>query len=67
MIKETHHIFISLILVQGRGDAGVTSLLQQLYRLYNLHEARKPGKFLSKKSWVSHVALSSECWFHCIL
>jgi hypothetical protein len=27
MVKETHHIFISLILVQGRGDVGVTSLL----------------------------------------
>jgi hypothetical protein len=50
MVKETHHIFISLILVQGRGNVGVTSLLQELYRLYNLHEARKPGKFLSKKS-----------------
>jgi predicted DNA-binding protein (MmcQ/YjbR family) len=67
MEKEMRNIFISLILVQGRGDVGVTSLLQQLYRLYNLHEARKPGKFLSKKSWVSHVASSSECWFHCIL
>jgi hypothetical protein len=27
MVKETHHIFISQILVQGRGDVGVTSLL----------------------------------------
>jgi predicted DNA-binding protein (MmcQ/YjbR family) len=61
MVKETHHIFISQILVQGRDDVGVTSLLQELYRLYNLQEARKPGKFLSKKSWVSHVASSSEC------
>jgi hypothetical protein len=29
---------------------GFTSLLQQLYTLYKLHEAKKPGKFLSKKS-----------------
>jgi predicted DNA-binding protein (MmcQ/YjbR family) len=67
MVKETHHIFISLFLVQGRGDVGVHSFITQLYRLYNLQEARKPGKFLSKKSWVSQVASSSECWFHCIL
>jgi hypothetical protein len=26
MVKETHHIFISLFLVQDRGDVGVTSL-----------------------------------------
>jgi hypothetical protein len=26
------------------------SSLQQLYTLYKLHEAKKPGKFLSKKS-----------------
>jgi hypothetical protein len=50
MEKEMCHIFISLFLVQGRGGVGVTSLLQQLYTLYNLHEAKKPGKFLSKKS-----------------
>jgi hypothetical protein len=50
MEKEMCHIFISLFLVQGRGDVGVISLLQQIYRLYNLHEARKPGKFLFKKS-----------------
>jgi len=27
-----------------------TPLLQQLYMLYKLQEAKKPGKFLSKKS-----------------
>ena len=67
MEKETHHIFISLFLVQGRSGLGIYSLLQQLYMLYKLQEAKKPGKFLSKKSWVSHVASSSECWFHGIL
>jgi hypothetical protein len=67
MEKETRHTFISLFLVQSRGGLGFTPLLQQLYTLYKLHEAKKPGKFLSKKSWVSHVASSSECWFHCIL
>jgi hypothetical protein len=67
MEKETRHIFISLFLVQGRGDLGLIPLLQQLYTLYKLHEAKKPRKFLSKKSWVSHVASSSVCWFHCIL
>jgi hypothetical protein len=50
MEKETRHTFISLFLVQGRGDVGVTSLLQQLYELYNLQEAKKPGKFFSRKS-----------------
>jgi hypothetical protein len=29
---------------------GLTPLLQQFYTLYKLHEAKKPGKFLSKKS-----------------
>jgi hypothetical protein len=29
---------------------GLTLLLQQLYTLYKLQEAKKPGKFLSKKS-----------------
>ena len=67
MEKEMCHIFISLFLVQGRGGVGVYSFITQLYKLYNLQEARKLGKFLSKKSWVSHVASSSECWFHCIL
>jgi hypothetical protein len=65
--KETRHIFISLFLVQGRGGMGSTLLLQQLYISYKLHEAKKPGKFFSKKSWVSHVASSLVCWFHCIL
>jgi hypothetical protein len=50
MEKETHHVFISLFLVQGRGGFGLTPLLQQLYTLYKLHEAKKPGKFSSKKS-----------------
>jgi hypothetical protein len=44
------HILISLFLVQGRGGVGLTLLLQQLYTLYKLQEAKKPGKFLSKKS-----------------
>jgi hypothetical protein len=65
MEKEMCHIFISLFLVQGRGGLGITPLLLNI--LYKLHEAKKPGKFLSKKSCVSHVASSSECWFHCIL
>jgi hypothetical protein len=42
--------FISLFLVQGRGGLGLISLLQPLYILYKLHEAKKPGKFFSKKS-----------------
>jgi hypothetical protein len=50
MEKETRHTFISLFLVQGRGDVGGHFFITQLYRLYNLHEAKKPGKFLSKKS-----------------
>jgi hypothetical protein len=50
MEKETHHIFISLFLVQGRGGMGPTPLLQQVYISHNLHEAKKPGKFFSKKS-----------------
>jgi hypothetical protein len=48
--KETRHVFISLFLVQGRASLGLTPLLQQVYTLYKLHEAKKPGKFLSKKS-----------------
>jgi hypothetical protein len=50
MVKETHHVFISLFLVQGRGGLGLTPLLQQLHMLYKLQEAKKPRKFLSKKS-----------------
>jgi hypothetical protein len=61
------HIFISLFLVQGRGWCGSIPSLQQLYISYKLHEAKKPGNFFSKKSWVSHVASSSVCWFHCII
>jgi hypothetical protein len=50
MEKEMLHIFISLFLVQGRGGLGLTPLLPQCYTLYKLQEAKKPGKFLSKKS-----------------
>jgi hypothetical protein len=50
MEKETQHIFISLFLVQGIGVIGLIPLLQQLYILYKLHEAKKPGKFFYKKS-----------------
>jgi hypothetical protein len=50
MEKETCHIFISLFLVQGSGGMGSTSLLQQVYISHNLHEAKNPGKFFSKKS-----------------
>jgi hypothetical protein len=50
MEKEMLHIFISLFLVQGRGDLGLTPLLQQLYTCHKLHEAKKPKKFFSKKS-----------------
>jgi hypothetical protein len=49
MEKETRHNFISLFLVQGRGGMGFIPLLQ-VYISYNLHEAKKPWKFLSKKS-----------------
>jgi hypothetical protein len=52
--KGTRHIFISSFLVQGKGGMGSTPLLRQLYiYIYisqNLHEAKKPGKFFSKKS-----------------
>jgi hypothetical protein len=50
MEKETCHIFISLFLVQGRGGMEFIPLLQRVYISHNLHEARKPGKFFSKKS-----------------
>jgi hypothetical protein len=50
MEKETRHTFISLFLVQSRGGIGFIPLLQQMYTSYNLHEAKKSGKFLSKKS-----------------
>jgi hypothetical protein len=50
MEKETCHIFISLFFVQGRGGIGFIPLLQRVYISHNLHEARKPGKFFSKKS-----------------
>jgi hypothetical protein len=41
--KETCHTFISLFLVQGRGDMGFIPLLQQMYISYNLHEAKSLG------------------------
>jgi hypothetical protein len=50
MEKEMCHILISLFQVQGRGGLKLTPLLQQLYMLYKLQEAKKPRKFLSKKS-----------------
>jgi hypothetical protein len=50
MEKETCHTFISLFLVQGRVGMGFILLLQQIYTSYNLHEAKKPRKFFSKKS-----------------
>jgi hypothetical protein len=50
MEKETRHNFISLFLVQGRGSMRFIPLLQQVFISYNLHEAKKPGKFFSKKS-----------------
>jgi hypothetical protein len=50
MEKEMLHNFISSFLVQGRGGMGFIPLLHQVYISYNLHEARKPGKFFSKKS-----------------
>jgi hypothetical protein len=50
MEKKMCHIFISLFLVQGRGGMGFIPLLHQVYISHNLHEAKKPGKFFSKKS-----------------
>jgi hypothetical protein len=50
MKKEMCHIFISLFLVQSRGGMGSIPLLQQVYIFHNLHEAKKPRKFFSKKS-----------------
>jgi hypothetical protein len=52
MVKETHHI--TSLFPYSWYKAGVVwefiPLLQQLYMLYKLQEAKKPGKFLSKKS-----------------
>jgi hypothetical protein len=50
MEKETCDNFIFLFTVLGRGGMGFIPLLQQVYISYILHEAKKPGKFLSKKS-----------------
>jgi hypothetical protein len=55
MEKGTRHILISSFLVQGKGGMGSTPLLQQMYISYNLHEAKKPGKFFSKNSPSSFV------------
>jgi hypothetical protein len=50
MEKGMRHNFISLFLVQGKGGMWFIPLLQQVYISYNLHEAKNPEKFLSKKS-----------------
>jgi hypothetical protein len=51
MEKKTRHIFISLFLVQGRGAwFGVHSSITTNVTFYNLHEAKKPRKLLSKKA-----------------
>jgi hypothetical protein len=50
MEKETRHNFISLFLVQDMGGMWFIPLLQQMYTSYNLHEAKKSGKFLYKMS-----------------
>jgi hypothetical protein len=50
MEKEMYHIFISLFLVQGRGGMGFIPLLQRVYISHNLYEAKRHGKFFSKKS-----------------
>jgi hypothetical protein len=42
--------FYFLIFCTGRGGMGFILLIQQVYISHNLHEARKPGKFFSKKS-----------------
>jgi hypothetical protein len=39
-----------LIFGTRQGWFRLIPLLQQLYILYKLHEAKKPGKFFSKKS-----------------
>jgi hypothetical protein len=67
MVKEMRHICISLFVLQGRGYGGLFHINKKMYISHKLHEGKKPGKFFSKKSWVSHVASSSVCWFHCIL
>jgi hypothetical protein len=69
MEKETRHIFISLIVLSPRQGVvwDLLFLNISMYTSYKLHEAKKLGKFFSKKSWVSHVASSSVCWFHYIL
>jgi hypothetical protein len=51
MEKETHHIFISLFVLQSRGWYGVLfQLYNQMYISYLLYEAKNLGKFFSKKS-----------------
>jgi hypothetical protein len=48
------------------GGMGLFHSYKQLYISHKLHEAKKPGKFFSRKSWVSHVASSPVCWFNSI-
>jgi hypothetical protein len=52
MEKETRHIFISLIVLQGRGGIGLGlfHLYNPMYISHQLHEAKNLGKFFSKKS-----------------
>jgi hypothetical protein len=50
MEKEACHIFISLFLEQDRVIWGSLLYYNMRTYLYSLHEAKKPGKFLSKKS-----------------
>jgi hypothetical protein len=49
MEKETRHILFPSFLYKA-GVSGFIPLLQQLYIFHNLHEAKKSGKFFSRKS-----------------
>jgi hypothetical protein len=60
MEKVTRHIFFPSFLYKA-GVSGFIPPLQQLYIFHNLHEVKKPGKFLSKKTSVSQVASSFVC------
>jgi hypothetical protein len=52
MEKETHHIFISLFVLQGKGGMGLGLFLlyNPMYISHKLHEAKNLGKFFSKKA-----------------
>jgi hypothetical protein len=52
MEKETRHIFISLIVLSPRQGVvwDLLFLNISMYTSYKLHEAKKLGKFFSKKS-----------------